>query len=172
MEDYSNEMLISPEELKHLSPAERKKMIRAVILDTLKKAERDGITANEIALLTNLDSRTASKHLEYLAAIREAYVVERGQYKIYYPNGKLTNPRLNWDREFTGNRETRFFNYSLISNVLGDFVYVQEKSKDPFNRFSVSGGILINLDYADEFIEVLEDFVEEVKRWRGQELRR
>gem|GEM_PF-930846 len=168
-EEERNEYSINPNELRYLPPSEKKKLIRSVILRLLRKAEHEGITVSEVAAITGLDQRTVSRHLEYLVAIREAYSIERGKYKIYFPNGRIMHPFLNKDFELSTARDTRYYNFSFLENQYGKFIYVQEKSKDTFNRFSISGGILINLECVEEFLEHFEDFVRRVKEWKDQD---
>lgn len=165
-ESERDEYQIDPNELKYLPPSEKKKLIRSVILKILRKAAQEGVTASEVALITGLDQRTVSRHLEYLVAIREAYSIEKGNSKIYFPNGRVMHPSLNREFSLSTRSDERYYSLSFLENQYGKFIYIQEKSKDVFNRFSISGGILVNLECVNEFLENFKEFVRRVEKWK------
>lgn len=140
------------ENFKRLSPQDRKELIRNVLLKIVKQ-NSNGITVPQIEKLTNFDARTISKHLEYLTAIREVYKLEMGAKTIiYYPNGKIMHSA---NKDY--NIGDKFFAFSLISNVFGDFVYIQEKGLDMYNTLIVKGGLIIQKEHLGEFIERLSE---------------
>lgn len=140
------------DDFKKMPPQDRKELIRTVLLKIVKQ-NPNGITIPQIEKLTNFDARTISKHLEYLTAIREIYKLEMGvKTIIYYPNGKIMHS-ANKDYKIGD----KFYAFSLISNVFGDFIYIQEKGLDMYNTLVVKGGLIIQKEHLNEFIETLSE---------------
>jgi hypothetical protein len=144
---------IDIEELNKMPPSERKRHIRTILLKIVNKNE-NGITVPTLEKLTSFDQRTISKHMEFLTAIREAYKLEMGNQIIYYPNGKLMHPSDNIEKQIGD----KFYKFSLIeNNIFGKFLYIQEREKDIFNAFVVKGGLVVEQDKINEFIESLKE---------------
>ncbi len=158
MEKYGLEFEISPEEFKTMAPQERKRHIRTILKLILHKNGKYGITVPQIMKIASFDSRTISKHLEYLIAIREAYKMDLGgNIALYYPNGIIMHSH-DVDEKI-GNK---YYSFSFIKNQTGEFLYIQEKSKDQFNTFAVKGGLVIEKSKVSQFIEKLEEVYREV----------
>lgn len=143
---------ISTEAFSKLPPEERKRHIRTILLKIINKNPK-GITITGLKKLSGFDIRTIAKHVEYLTATREIYNFEIGARNvIYYPNGRLMHSSTN-EYEIGG----KFYNFSLLRSMFGNFLYIQEKEKDEYNTFIVKGGLVIRKDSIQDFIEKLQE---------------
>jgi len=147
----------SLDDLRKLPPEQRKEYYKLLILDALR-ANPEGITLSQLANLTKIDIRTVAKHLEYLVAVREVYKKEFGKrLALYFPNIDISNPLMTKKYEIDGH----FYTFKFIKNDFGEFVYIQEKERDPYtNTFSIQGGIIIPKSKIKDFIRYLEEFLE------------
>jgi hypothetical protein len=160
MDDAINRSQISfsKDELKKMSPEDRKRFARSIILKVVKDNPQ-GISVPQISDVAGIDRRTASKHLEYLTAIRELYQRQFSQRNIlYYPNGKVAHPTLIKDIKIG----EKYYNFQLIENPFGKFVYIQEKTRDEYNLFTIVGGLMLNANQLDELILHLKNIKKEV----------
>lgn len=144
--------LIDVEAFNKLPPAERKRHIRTFLLKIVNKNQK-GITISGLQKLTGFNSKTISKHMDYLTATREIYKLEFGiKNVIYYPNGRLMHSSTD-DYEIGD----KYYNFSFIRSVFGDFLYIQEKEKDEYNTFVVKGGLVIRKENIQDFIDKLQE---------------
>lgn len=149
------------EDLKAMSPEDKKKFARAILKRILEN-NPNGITIPQLKEISDFNSRTITKHMEYLTAIREAYKRQFGPRTVlYYPNGRVMHPTL--DREYRiGNK---YYSFTMIQNPFGEFLYVQEKTKDEYNLYTVTGGIVVQKENIPDLIKHIEDFSKEVNKW-------
>lgn len=145
--------LLAPEEIIALRPQEREDYIRAVILDILRRNEQ-GVTISEVMDATGFNRVTVTKHLEHLVAIREGYKRERGIGTVYFKNGKLVRETDKFNVS-CGNKIYEFFK---LENPDGVFIYIQEQEKDELRAVNVKGGVMIPLQYFQQFMEGLIHF--------------
>ena len=160
MDDAINRNLIefSKEDLKKMSPEDRKRFARSIVLKVVKD-NPEGISLPQVSDITGIDRRTASRHLDYLTAIRELYKRQFSQRNIiYYPNGKIAHPTLIRDIKIVD----KYYNFQLIENPFGKFVYIQEKTRDEYNLFTTVGGLMLNANGLDELILHLKNIKNEV----------
>ena len=161
MDDTINRSQIgfSKDELKKMSPEDRKRFARSIILKVVKDNPQ-GISLPQVADIAGIDRRTVSKHLDYLTAIRELYRRQFSQRTIlYYPNGKVAHPTLTRDIKIG----EKYYNFQLIENPFGKFVYIQEKTRDEYNLFTTVGGLMLKANQLDELILHLKNIKKEVE---------
>ncbi len=144
--------------IEQLSPEKRTPIIRSVLKKVLNE-HKEGVNASTMSDITGLSVNTVRKHMEHLTAVREAYRKDYGpRHIVYFPNGKLVH-------EYSDRTRTigpSIFSFQRIENIWGQYVYVQERKKDPYsNKTTTVGGVLIERDSIDKFIEVLQMEVEE-----------
>lgn len=144
-------------EYEKLSPEDKNRFIRTALTMILKANPR-GLTVSQVGQVLPFDIKTLHKHLEYLTAIREAYSILIGKTYVYYPNGKLEH-YSNFENVELGSRVYTFFG---LSNFFGEYIYVQEKEKDAHNTYKVSGGLMIEKDKLNDFIQSLLSFESKV----------
>jgi predicted transcriptional regulator len=154
MEINKPNVMLSPEEIQALKPAERENYVRSLIKDILSMNE-NGIMASEIVSATNLNRITVTKHLEYLVAIREAYKSDRGAGSIYYINGRLIHPT---DR-LSVPIENKIYEFFKLENAEGNFMFIQEKEQDELRAKTVNGGIMIRCQDLRLFMDGLQKFI-------------
>lgn len=156
------EIGITPKQLKRYAPKEREEKVKSILLEILEK-NPNGITVPQLMEITKFDRRTIRKHMEYLTAIREAYLRNLGTTTLFYPNGRVVHPTIENDFKI-GNK---YFSFSFIENPFGQFLYIQEKSRDEYtNTYTVKGGIVLQAKHLMEFIQVLEKINEEAEKWK------
>lgn len=144
--------LLNQEEIRGLRPKDREAYVEKAVLEYLTLNPR-GVTISQMAAQTGFSRDTVSKHLERLAAVREAYKVDRGV-SIYYKNGKVVHEQ---DLKLlTG--EDKVFALFKLQNEDGDFIYIQEREVDEFRAVRVRGGIMINMKDFKSFITALQKF--------------
>jgi len=68
--------ILSPNEIKRLSPSDRDYYIRNVILEILELNKR-GITVSQVSQKLPFSRPTIAKHLDILVAIGEGYKIQR-----------------------------------------------------------------------------------------------
>lgn len=141
----------------NLSGDDKNKFIRHILIELLKD-NPNGITANQLEMFLPFDVKTIRKHLEYLTAIRESYSIQIGRTYVYYPNGKLAR-FANFEDIEIGSKYYSFFD---IKNQYGNFVYLQEKEKDVYNTFKVTGGLLVEKEKVADFISRLDMFLNKI----------
>ncbi|MDH5788938.1 MAG: hypothetical protein OEZ40_11670 [Candidatus Bathyarchaeota archaeon] len=152
------EEILPQEEIKTLRPKDRDAYISKLILDILELNINKGITIPEIVKKTKLNRITIAKHLNRLVAIREAYSVSRGKLTIYYKNGRIVHQTNMKDTYL----EDRIYSFYRLKNEDGNFIYIQEKERDKYNRIVVKGGILIIDQDFVKFLSELQSFALEV----------
>jgi hypothetical protein len=120
-----------------------------------------GIRAHDLAEICDLSLVTVRKHLDFLTAVREAYEKNYGpRFSIYFPNGKLVHPYS--DTILNGTDAS--YSFQRVDSTFGKFVYVQERKKDNYtHQTRTVGGILIETDCIDEFVERLRETANEWK---------
>ena len=147
-------VMLSPEEIKVLKPREREGHIRALTKNILSMNEK-GVMVSEVAEATSLNRITVAKHLEHLVAIREAYKKDRGTGAVYYKNGRLVHST---DR-VTMNIGSKIYDFVLLENAEGRFVFIQEKEQDELRLVTIKGGIMIRYEDFDQFMKGLQKFM-------------
>jgi hypothetical protein len=159
MASIGTKVAYSMNEIKHLPADEQKEFCRSIIAEVLKN-NPNGLSANQIAEITNFDSKTVRKHLEYLVAIRDAYRAEYGdRFTLYFPNGTLAHAISN----NTYRVGDKYYSFKLIKNSFGEFIFVQEKTKDEFNRYTTLGGLVVEKEYFGHLIKKLISVAMELK---------
>lgn len=154
------EEILPQEEIKSLRPKDRDAYISKLILDILELNINKGITIPEIVKNTKLNRITIAKHLNRLVSIREAYSVSRGKLTIYYKNGRIVHQTNMKDTYL----QDRIYSFYRLKNEDGDFIYIQEKERDKYNRIVVKGGILIRDQDFVKFLSELQSFALEVTK--------
>lgn len=147
--------ILSPEEIKRLSPSERDYYIRNVILEILR-LNRRGITISQISQKLPFSRPTITKHLDILVAVGEAYKIQRGNLSIYYKNGKIVH-EVDVRSMIISDKTYTFYK---LENQEGEFLYIQEKNLDEFRSPRVKGGVMINAKDLSPFLKALQKFVE------------
>lgn len=150
--------ILPQEEIKSLRPKDRDAYISKLILNILELNISKGITIPEIVRNTKLSRITIAKHLNRLVAIREAYSVSRGKLTIYYKNGRIVHQTNMKDTHL----KDRIYSFYRLKNEDGNFIYIQEKERDKYNRIVVKGGILIRDQDFVKFLSELQSFALEV----------
>ena len=165
MDDMINRSQIrfSKDELKKMSPEDRKIFARSIILKVVRDNPQ-GISLPQVSDIAGIDRRTASKHLDYLTAIRELYKRQLSQRNIiYYPNGKVAHPSLTRDIKLGD----KYYNFQLIENPFGKFVYIQEKTRDEYLK---NKGLKILRFFNNEIARNLDDVLKSIWAEVGNEL--
>lgn len=157
--------LLTSEEIKALRPDEREDYIRAVMLDILRRNEQ-GVTISEVVNATSFNRVTVTKHLEHLAAIREAYKRERGIGTVYFKNGKLVHET----DKFNVSCDNKIYEFFKLENPDGVFIYIQEQERDELRAVNVKGGVMIPLQYFQRFMEGLIHFTTQTTEVKGDEV--
>jgi hypothetical protein len=148
----------SVEELGNLPPHKRPEYAKIIIQNVLEK-NKQGMTPQDMAESTGLDERTVRKHLEFLSAVREAYKKDYSpRLTVYFPNGRLMHPI----REVTTPIGDSHYSFKEVENTFGEFIYIQEKKRDPItSSMKLLGGIMIPKEAAGQFVSFLEKFIDE-----------
>ena len=147
-------IMLSPDEIQALKPREREDYIRALTRNILSMNE-NGVMVSEVVDATSLNRITITKHLEHLVAIREAYKKDRGTGAVYFKNGKLVHST---DR-FTMNTGNKIYDFILLENAEGRFVFIQEKEQDELRLVTIKGGIMIRCEDFSQFMKGLQKFM-------------
>lgn len=153
--------LFPKEEYEALGPEEKEKYVSFKIKELLELNKERGVTINQIVEALQFHRNTVSKHLDKLLAKQEAYrYPPNNRNSLYYPNGSISRPVLEENRQI-GNK---FYNFVYLKNPFGDFLYVQEKSKDAYGAFASNGGIILPLDAQETFLMHLKEAFEQAKK--------
>ena len=147
-------IMLSPEEIQALKPHEREDYIRALTKNILSMNE-NGVMVAEVVEATNLNRITVTKHLEHLVAIREAYKKDRGTGAVFFKNGRLVHST---DR-YTTNIHNKIYDFILLENAEGRFVFIQEKEQNELRLVTVKGGIMIRYEDFSQFLKGLQKFM-------------
>ena len=149
---------LSSEELENLSPEYKREYYRGVVFDLLKKSE-EGVTASQMKKLTRFSHKTVKSHLEFLVSTREAYKREYGDRSIvYFPNGRLCHH----DKILRYKIGSSYYSFKIIKNSMGEFLYLQEQSKDIDGGYTTKGGIVVEKEKIPDLIRNLSKLFLEI----------
>lgn len=153
--------LISPKTIKSWRVEDREKYIDKIIMDFLNANSDQGLTIEDLKIVTEFDRRTISTHLEKFVLRGEIYKELRGKrLNIFHPNGQSVGKP-----EFVkNNHNDHYFRLYRLENYNGNFVYIQERELDSFKRDNVRGVIKIRDDEIQDFIKKLHAFAVKVTR--------
>jgi len=166
----TNETIKSPEimpfdEYKQLSPEDKERYVEYIVTKILELNNNQGIAIQDI---TNshffFHRHTVSRHLERLVAKRIAYKHPQDSRKArYYLNGRFVDSLLRENIKIGD----KFYTFYYLKNQLGEYIYLQEKRKDIYGSFDVTGGIIIPFDKKDEFLDMLKIAIEKSEKIRS-----
>lgn len=164
-----NETLFDRESIIQLSPEKREEVIRIMVKQTLDQ-HPEGVTPHDLAEMCNLSLITVRKHLDFLTAVREAYErTYRPRFSLYFPNGRLVHP---YSDTILNAREA-IYSFQRVENTFGKFIYVQERKKDVYTQKTRTvGGVLVETQCIDKFIEKLKESAEEWSILDGEKTKR
>ncbi len=132
------------------------------ILDNSK----EGITISLIEqLIPYLGKKKIERVLDKLINTNYGYKKLYGRTYAYYPNGKLMHEKIKKENIPIGNKLYSFYH---LENNEGNFVFIQEKSKNELNAVDISGGLLIDAKQFDSFLEQIKDFKNKVNGNKGE----
>jgi len=146
----------SNDRVNSLSPEDRKKYYRQLLMKILRDNANRGISISDLKSKLPYDERTIAKHFEYLVAIREAYKQRYGTFVFYYPNGRIMRDK-SMENVQIGDK---YYSFCLLENKLGNQIFIQEKKADNLNRKQVCGGLLLPLEASGEFLLNLSTYLE------------
>lgn len=146
------------DEIKRLPPSELKEFCRSIIAEILEN-NPNGLSATKVAEISGFDPKTVRKHLEYLVAIRESYKMEYGdRTTVYFPNGTLAHAMSHKVYRIGD----KYYTFKLIKNSFGEFLFIQEKKKDEYNRYRTLGGLVVQKESLGQFIKRLKIISEDL----------
>jgi len=153
--------LYAQKEFEGLSQEQKERHCETVIRKILENAN-DGITITKIqeAVPYISSDKTVQRYLDKYINTNFAYKKLIGRTYIYFHNGRLLHEALKEDITI-GNKLYSFYH---IKNPDGDFIFIQEKKKSELNAITISGGIIIEKDYFNEFIEHLNEIKRKVNK--------
>ena len=156
MEQQINPLqIIDKKKYGKMTPQDQEEYVEKKIKQILQ-LNKDGITVPEVCEITPFTRPTIIKHLERLAASREAYKIKRRKLTMYYPNGRIVHPEAMIKIE---NDSGGTFRGTFLNNNFGEFIYVEEIN----NKHVSGGGMLISIKNFDSFKELV-DRIEEKRR--------
>lgn len=148
---------LTSSQLRILAPRARDEYVQQTVLEILKGAKR-GVTVSQVSAQTGFSRPTISKHLDILAAVGEAYKIERGNLAIYYKNGEVVHP----DTVERFSLDDKVYVLYRLRNFEGDFIYIQECEPDEYGaNVRVKGGLTIRTKDAYTFVSKLRKFTQD-----------
>lgn len=150
--------LLPEEKVETMRPKEKQRYIENIILKVLELNPM-GVTISAIEEKTHFARNTVTKHLNKLAATRQASKLIHGSVSVYYRNGSVTSAFDFRDKNNPGH----FYTVEKLRNLEGEFLYIQEKEVDELQSIRVRGGIMISSTMAPELISKLRDFMLEIR---------
>ncbi len=138
-----------------LSPEAKQALIDELILQQIRLRGEEGLTAGEIAELTNVPRETVYRHLQNLTALREIYSVKKSRrLNLYFPNGRPLH-RVGKRRIEDGD--------AILEVVMAQgskgrlFLQVTEKRFSLLEGESIQGGIVVPTEMLPALIETLQE---------------
>ena len=154
--EKEDEIIFSKEGIENVDLSRRKEYYRRLLKEILQKNSQ-GLSIGQIIVMTGISRKMIQQHLDFLVATRDAYKWEYGPKSIvYFPNGRLAHPISDIPVELGG----KYYLFRMIINDFGKSIQIQEKIRGEGNIFNTVGGIMINENAIEEFIEKLRDTVE------------
>jgi hypothetical protein len=145
------------DEIANLPPEKRKDYGRLIVHEYLRK-HPEGAVVDQVAAATGLSRKTVYGHLEILCALRKAYRRDWGPRRIvYYPMDTGLGARPDSSIQIGD----EIFTFRQVENQFGQFVYVQERTKDSSGAATTRGGILVPLAGVTIFAKKLREYTEE-----------
>jgi len=130
------------------------------VINLLKKVlelNTEGITITQIKEATGLTYSTIWHHLEILCCTAQGHKTHRGNLDVYYPLGKASH--LNdYDKD-----KIRY-TISLVEDIKGNFVCIQEKRENRSGNQAVCSGVSIPVGLIDNIIETLNKAKKSLKK--------
>lgn len=164
--DNENELLkgiktYTDKEFEGLSQEQKERHYETIIRKMLENS-KEGITISiVIKLIPYFNSqKTVQRYLDKFVNTNFAYKKLVGNTYVYYHNGRLLHEALNENVQI-GNKTYSFYH---IKNLDGEFVFIQEKKKTELNSITISGGILIDIRYFDEFLDQLQSVSKKINK--------
>ena len=143
--------IYAEKEFEGLSQSQKEKHYDYVVKKVLENA-KEGIIISQIKeAIPYLNDKAIQRYLDKLVNTNVAYKKLIGRTYIYYLNGRLLHESLKEDMQ-AGDKLYSFYH---IKNPDGEFVFIQEKKRGEFRDFSITGGILIKVDYFDNLLDSL-----------------
>lgn len=125
----------------------------------LNKNKKEGITINDLKDNLYISRNSIIRVLTKLLASREIYCIE-GRPKRYFKNGRISHHFLNSSIIL----DNRSYEFRLFTNEIGKIsIFIKEKSNDLFSEEEYAGGIIIDADNFEEFVDALIDKTEKIK---------
>ena len=147
--------LVSPEIVKSWRVEDRDKYIDKVLMDILTAHSDKGLTIDDLKTSTLFDRRTVSVHLSNFVARGEVFEELRGRrLRIYKTNGQpVGKPEI-----VNGDHSDHYFRLYRLKTLDGNFIYIQERELDRFNRDNVRGVVKIRDEEINDFVKKLHTF--------------
>lgn len=143
--------IFDKEELRCLSPEDKREFYRGIILDIVRRHVM-GVSTTKVRELTGFSQNTVKNHLEYLVSTREAYKREYGERNsVYFPNGTLCHADIFKTYALGGKK----YSFKFIENPMGQFLYIQEIERDLDGGERIEGGIVIERKQIPRLMEIL-----------------
>ncbi len=159
------ELILSREDYRQMSSENKRFYLENLILKILKlnRDKDEGITQQVITTQIDFVSdKTVIKTLNKLVESREIYFDTRHP-KRYYINGRISHDVPGGKFELPNGQ---IFSLKIIANELGELsspkIYLQESKCDAFGKIEKKGGIMIDGENFDIFIQSLVNFVPEI----------
>ena len=145
-----------------LSMSEKGFLIENIIykIFTLNKDKVEGITIKNLQENLYFSKNAILRVLTKLLASRDIYCID-GRPKRYFKNGRISHHFLNSSIIL----ENKIYDFKLFANYFGSIqIFIQEKSRDLFTTENYNGGIILDADCFDDFVEALLDKTDIIKK--------
>lgn len=126
--------------------------VRAAVL-RLVRAHADGITTPEIASALGIAPQTVRRACLDLEREREMTPRAIGKTVLWVPTGSPLHPYLEFFKEIRG----KPYRFSVINGRRGARIQIQERSYSLVDGERVEGGIFLEAEALDEFLDALSD---------------
>ena len=155
---FSIEDTLNGKKIARMGNREKAAIYRGLIRRFIRE-NVEGVSAGEVAETLDIAPDTVRRHLDHLVTTREVYRKDYSQRNtVYFPNARLSHPY----HRSTIDLETQRFRVSLIENLKGEFVYIQELQETPTAGYTVVGGIIIRVDNVRKLQKALDELLEKV----------
>ena len=155
--------LYSEKEFEGLTQSQQEKHREHIIRQILNNS-KEGITVPTIKRLVPYlgNEKTIRTYLEKYVNTNLGYGKAFGRVTVYYPNGRLLHEILEENVPIG----KKVYSFIHMKNPEGEFIYIQEKKRNELNALTVSGGIIINKEAFNSFVEHINNINKKINGGR------
>lgn len=150
--------MLNKEQYSVLSSLQKEECVHNILKEILQLNPL-GVTVSDIKKSTYFGNSTIWHHLEHLNATGECLKMERGDTDVYHLNKVVRHFE---ELELKGTKLGAIYHFDLVENNYGKYIRIQRKVDSRSKAHFTRGGLIINYDMFEDFIDSLNKIKESI----------